>query len=304
MKIGIAGAGAVGGYFGAKLAVAGHDVVFLARGRHYEQMQDKGLLIISETENFRVDGTFTDRYEEMEGAELVLFCVKSTDTIKTARKLLPYLKKDTVILTLQNGVDNEEKLSDIFGTERVMSAATYIQAFVKEPGIVEHIGMVPRLMIGSLDSKGQAGLGKVTSLFQNAGIETYPSSNILNQKWKKLLWNVTFNPLSAVAEAEVGQILENEGLRLTAESICKEAISVANGMGKGIDANFYETIMEQGSIARKHKTSMLQDKLNGKQMEYESICGYIVKKGRELNVPTPILQTIYHLLKFSDVTKI
>ncbi|WP_180954443.1 ketopantoate reductase family protein [Bacillus sp. V5-8f] len=304
MKIGVAGAGAVGGYFGAKLANAGHSVVFLARGRHYEKMHEKGLQIKSETENFHVDGTFTDQYEDFEGVDLVLFSVKSIDTQETARKLLPYLKEDTLILTLQNGVDNEETLSEIFGKERILSAATYIQSSIKEPGVVEHIGMIPRLVIGSLESNGLNHAEKVATLFQNAGIETYQSSNIMNQKWKKLLWNVTFNPLSAVAGTQVGEILDDAGLRVTAESICKEAISVANRMENDFDVNFYETIMEQGKIARNHKTSMLQDKLSGKQMEYESICGYIVKKGQELDVSTPVLETIYSLLKFSDSAKL
>lgn len=301
MNIGVAGAGAVGGYFGGKLARAGNDVIFLARGKHYEEMKAKGLSIKSDTENFNIGGTFSNQNESFEEVDLVLFCVKSTDTIEVARKLLPVINEKAMILTLQNGVDNEEALCTIFGKERVFSAATYIQAFVEKPGVVKHIGMIPRLIIGSLAEKDNKGrLEEIVSLFQNAGLETYPTGNIVEQKWKKLLWNVTFNPLSAVAEAEVGEILDNEGLRSIAENICKEAITVASRMGIGLDESYYLTIMDQGNIARHHKTSMLQDKLKGRKMEFESICGYIVKKGYELNELTPVLETIYHLLKFSD----
>jgi 2-dehydropantoate 2-reductase len=301
MKIGVAGTGAVGGYFGGLLKKAGHEVVFLARGKNLEQMLAKGLTIESEAEDFQVGGTFTGNHQSFSDIDLLLFCVKSTSTNELAKQLQPILKTDCLIMTLQNGVDNEEILSSIYGMKRIISAATYIQAIVKEPGVVKQIGVPPRLVIGGLDANITEKVTEIASLFNKAGIETFSTSHILDIKWKKLLWNVTFNPLTAIIEEKVSAIYDDDGLNKTAIAICKEAIAVAREMGIGIDKDFYESIMAQGQLAKNHQTSMLQDKLNGKAMEIESICGYIVKKGKEMKVETPVLKTIYHLLCYQDL---
>jgi 2-dehydropantoate 2-reductase len=298
MKIGVAGTGAVGGYFGALLKKAGNEVIFLARGKNLERMQAEGLTVESEVARFTVDGDFTDRYESFVDIELLLFCVKSTDTIEVAKKLRPLLKASCLIMTLQNGVDNEEILSGIFGKERIVSAATYIQAMVTDTGVVKQIGVPPQLVIGTLDCQLAEKANVISTLFNAANIITYPSSNILHIKWKKLLWNVTFNPLTALMEVKVGAIYDDEGLYQTALTICKEAIAVANAAGMEIEEDFYETIFAQGNLAKEHQPSMLQDKMKGKALEVESICGYIVKKGREVKVDTPVMETVYHLLSF------
>jgi 2-dehydropantoate 2-reductase len=301
MKIGVAGTGAVGGYFGGFLQKAGHDVVFLARGKHLKQMQEKGLTIESETGVHQVGGAFTENYQSLSDIDLLLFCVKSTSTIEVAEQLKPILKGNCLIMTLQNGVDNEEILSSIFGKERIISVATYIQATLKEPGVVKQIGVPPRLVIGSLDERIAGKITEINSLLNEAGIETFSTSHVLAIKWKKLLWNVTFNPLTALVEEKVSAIYDHEALNQTAIAICKEAIAVARELGIEIEEDFYESIMKQGQLAKNHQTSMLQDKLSGKAMEIESICGYIVKKGKEINVRTPVLETIYHLLSYQDL---
>lgn len=300
MKIGVAGTGAVGGYYGGKLKKAGNEVVFFARGKNLETLKAKGLTVESDNETFTVSGSFTDSIESFSDVDLLLFCVKSTATREMALALKPFLKRDAFILTLQNGVDNEEILATIFEGNKVFSAAAYIQVVTPEPGVVKQIGLSPTLVIGSLDERGQGSLMEVSSLLKKAGLEAHVSNQIADIKWKKLLWNVTFNPLTALLETQVGEILDNDDLKSTAIQICKEASNVARSLGIAIDDQFYEQILTQGSLARNHQTSMLQDRLKGKRMEVESICGFIVKKGRELNVETPVLETIYHLLKFQD----
>ncbi|MEO2078351.1 MAG: 2-dehydropantoate 2-reductase [Bacillus sp. (in: firmicutes)] len=298
MKIGIAGTGAVGGYFGALLKRAGNEVIFLARGKNLERMKEEGLTVESEVETLTVEGIFTDSYEKFTDIDLLLFCVKSTDTVKVAEQFRPFLKPTCFIITLQNGVDNEEILSQVFGQEQILSAATYIQAMMTDTGVVKQIGVPPRLVIGALDSHLSEKVNDIAAVFNAANIITYPSSNILNIKWKKLFWNVTFNPLTALMEVKVGAIYDDEGLYQTAIAMCKEAIAVANAVGMDIEEDFYETIFAQGNLAREHHPSMLQDKWKGKVLEIESICGYIVKKGREVKVDTPVLETIYHLLSY------
>lgn len=303
MKIGIVGTGAVGGYYGGYLRKAGNEVIFSSRGKSFETLKERGLQIESESENFSVSGVFTDQYTTFYDVDLVLFCVKSTGTYEVAKALYPILKEDAIILTLQNGVDNEEVLAEIFGRERIFSAAAYIQAAIKEPGVVKQTGTTPLLVIGALDNSMDEKAKEVARLLNDASLKTTFSNNILEIKWKKLLWNVTFNPLSAITESQVGPILDHEGLNDTAQKICHEAIAVARASGIELDFEFSQKIMAQGQMARHHQTSMLQDRLKGKKMEIESICGFIVKKGKELNVETPVLETIYHQLHFAESIK-
>ncbi|MBO9129439.1 2-dehydropantoate 2-reductase [Bacillus sp. 165] len=297
MKVGIVGAGAVGGFFGGQLQKAGHDVTFLARGQHLKAMQENGLLIHANEQTMKIESEFTNELSRLSEAELILFCVKSMDTEETAHQLLPIVKQDAYILTLQNGVENEEILSNVFGKERVFSSATYIQASLQEPGVIKQAGPF-HLEIGELCTSSVGMAKQVAELLNASGIRTKHSSEIMENKWKKYIWNATFNPLSAALGVNVGEILDNEDLRLIAERMCKEVIKVAQKHGIQVHDSLQESLfMQTQQIARGHKTSMLQDRINGKKMELESISGYVVRKGKELDVPVPTSETIYHILK-------
>lgn len=303
MKIGIAGAGAVGSYFGAVLQKAGHQVTFLARGNHLIEMEKNGLTVSGEEESLHTKTAFTDDINDLSKSDLILFCVKSNDTEQMARQLHPILSKDALLLTMQNGVSNEETLCEIFGADRILSSATYIQASIEQPGKVNQNGRV-KLVMGELDSSTREACSTITSLFQEASIDTKQADNILEKKWRKLLWNITFNPLSAIVNARVGEVLDDELLRNTAESICAEAIEVAMKSGITLDANqTISTIFSNAERAREHKTSMLQDRLEGKSMEVEAMCGYVFNKGKESNVPTPSIQAAYSILNYMNENK-
>ncbi|GAA0485899.1 2-dehydropantoate 2-reductase [Salinibacillus aidingensis] len=302
MRIGVAGAGAVGSYFGGMLHRAGHEVTFLARGDHLAAMQTEGLWITGEQGQFRVSGTFMDRLSDLTNSDLVLFCVKSNDTEEVAKQLRHVLKDSALILTMQNGVENEEILEDVFGEGRVLSAATYIQASVEAPGRIRQQGRV-KLVIGELDSSAADECAAVMEELNQAGIDTVQSRHILERKWKKLLWNATFNPLSAAAGARVGQILDDKYLHNTASAICSEVINVAIHKGISLDPEPTQArIFSNAEKARNHQTSMLQDRLRGKKMEVEAMCGYIVRQANLLDVPAPALQSIYSILSFIDQT--
>ncbi|SFJ49178.1 2-dehydropantoate 2-reductase [Halobacillus dabanensis] len=297
MKIGIAGAGAVGCYFGGKLYEAGHEVTFLARGEHLKAMSQQGLSIQEENRDFSVDGFFTNDVTALADVELVLFCVKSSDTKEMAEQLQAVLDEKALVMTMQNGVENEEILIDVFGAERILSAVTYIQASVDEPGKIRQQGRV-KLVIGELDPSTDIKSG-VVSLLQEADVDTVPSGNILAKKWNKLMWNATFNPLSALSGARVGEILDDDQLRQTAETICREVIDVAIHKGLPVDAEAtISQIFSRAEIARQHRTSMLQDRLRGKRMEVEAMCGYITKQGALYGLNTPAMQSIYSALNF------
>lgn len=297
MNIGVAGAGAVGCYFGGRLYESGHEVTFLARGEHLHAMSQQGLAIQEEDRQFLVDGIFTDNVIALEDVDLVLFCVKSNDTKEMAEQLKDILKPKALVMTMQNGVDNEEILIDVFGADRVLSAVTYIQAAVETPGKVRQQGRV-KLVIGEMDPSTDIRSG-VVSLLQEAGVDAVPTGNILSKKWNKLMWNATFNPLSALSGARVGEILDDDPLRETAETICREVIDVAIHKGLPVDAEAaVSQIFSRAEIARQHRTSMLQDRLRGKRMEVEAMCGYITKQGAFYGLQTPAMQSIYSALNF------
>ncbi|MBO8173426.1 MAG: 2-dehydropantoate 2-reductase [Bacillaceae bacterium] len=299
MKIGIAGTGAVGGYTGGILSRTGCEVIFLTRGRHDQVMRQKGLRIETEKEGLiHVEQTFTDRPEDLRDADLVLFCVKSRDTRPLADVLAQVVRRDAMIVTLQNGVDQEETLAALFGKKRVLSAAAYLQVYIKEPGVVKQIGNDPFFVMGALDASRHEVAKQWADRLNRAGLTVTWTPHIMQEKWKKLIWNVTFNPLTAAVEAPVSHLLDHPGLRSVAESICKEAIHVAQKEGIPIDEHFADNILAAGERARGHKTSMLQDRLQGKPMEIDAICGHIVRRGEAHGVHTPVLNTVYQMLKY------
>lgn len=297
MKIGIAGSGAVGGYLGALLKKAGHDVVFLARGKHLEAMKKDGLTIVHDGEAFVVDGTFTNNIHAFLDAELIIFAVKSTDTVAMAEKIKTLGNDQAVILTVQNGVDNEEILSEIFGRKRILSCATYMSSSVERPGVIKKSGVV-KLFIGALHEESKQICQYICDVFNEANIDTTVTDDIVTTKWRKAIWNTTFNPISALSFANVGEILDDEELRLTAETVCREMLEVASKNGISLGDKMFDVVFRQAEFARTHHPSMLQDRLNNKPMEVESLIGYFVKLARKLHVETPAMQLLYSHLQF------
>jgi 2-dehydropantoate 2-reductase len=297
--IGIVGAGAVGGYYGAVLKRAGFDVFFLARGKHLNVMENQGLHIESDHGAFQIEGTFTKNIEDLAQADFLLFTVKSTETKETALNLRSFLKAGSTVLTLQNGVDNEEILSDLLGRERVLSGAAYISSKVEAPGIIRQEG-ANSLLIGALADSSQQKAEVLADLFQTAGINCKLTNHILERKWDKLLWNVTFNPLSAAAMASVGEILDDQNLRSVAQRALLEAVEVGRASGVELRQKVIDRVFPTAEYVKNHKTSMLQDREQGKRMEVESLCGFLVRQGELLGIKTSVLSTLYAVLSSLD----
>jgi len=298
MKIGVAGAGAVGSIFGGFLSNAGNEVTFLARGTHFQAMKESGLTLESTKGTYKISEKFTDIVSGLSDVDVVLFCFKSNDTQQMALELKRVIKSEAVIVTLQNGVDNEEILSTVFGKERIISAASYVQALVSSPGHVKQEGRM-KLVVGELHESLHYTCAQITEMFRQAGIDIEHVDNIMERKWKKLLWNVTFNPLSAAMQVRVGEILDDANLHQIASNICEESVKVANHLNIPLNIEkTISTVFSNATYAKEHRTSMLQDRMKNKEMEVESVCGFIVNKGKELNVSTPTLETIYNMLSF------
>lgn len=296
MKIGIAGAGAVGCIYGAKLAQAGHDVLFLARGDHLEAMKKSGLQMHTDEGSYVVSGKFTGDIKSFSEVDLILFTVKSHDTMEMAKNLQAIVKGDALIMTLQNGVDNEEKLVEFFGEKRVLSAATYVQGRIASPGVAELRGST-KMVIGSLHESIDAKAKELVDLFKKADMSVSYTDKIMEQKWQKFLWNITFNPLTALMKVRVGELLHNKHLYKVAEDVLLETLKVAQALDIDLDEQrMHQEVFGSNEGAEQHQTSMLQDRLRGRQMEVESLSGYIVRKGKELGIETPVNETLYHLL--------
>lgn len=299
MNITVAGAGAIGGFIGGMLSRQGHNVSFIARGDHLLKMQENGLLLTRGGDDEVVKGHFTESFEAVSKADLILFTVKSTETERTARNMAPYVKKDSLILTFQNGVNNEEILTEIFEESQILSGAAHISAQVELPGVVRQDGK-HIFYVGGLTKTNEESIKNIVKMFEDAELRTKYSDRIIERKWEKSLWNVTFNPLSAVSGASVGEILDNPKLFNTSKAILEEIVQIVKNLNINIRDKTIDRIFEDAKLVRGHKTSMLQDKEKGKAMEVESLCGYFVKTAEELNLDTPVLDTLYSLLIFID----
>ncbi|WP_456279189.1 ketopantoate reductase family protein [Bacillus sp. AK128] len=300
MKIVVVGTGAVGGFYGGLLHIGGEEVTFIARGEHLLAMQQQGLKLSTQQGELSIRATFTDKYNEIERADLVLLTVKSTETKSTLEKISHFFNKGNArILTLQNGVDNEEVLINSLGIERVLSGSAYISSQVREPGHVIQQGN-HAVFIGALHQSQEELVEALALTLNKSAGNAIVTDHILKKKWEKLLWNVTFNPLSAVSKTTVGEILDHEHLSHVANHVLDEAMKIADKSGIPLPEDMKSRIFKDAGSVRGHKTSMLQDRIKGKPMEIESLCGFFVKKGQALGVEVPVIRTIYSLLAFID----
>jgi 2-dehydropantoate 2-reductase len=298
MKIAVMGTGAVGGYYGGMLARANYLVQFIARGNNAEVLKRDGLHIQSYQGDFHLPGVrVVDRLEDMETPDLILFAVKSTVTEEAAAQLAPFIGKTTAVLCLQNGVDNEEILAQKLGEERIIGGSAYISAAIIAPGVIRH-DAAGAISIGEWSGDRPDRIERIHEMFRNAGVDCRIASNIVQTKWEKLVWNITFNPLTALTYAKVGDVLDHPDLRFVAESIMEEFTQVAQSKGIHLRDKVVANTFTNSESLRQHDTSMLQDRKVGKALELESICGSVIRWGKEAGVETPVLETVYRTLKF------
>lgn len=296
MRIGVMGSGAVGSFFGSFLTEANHDVRYIARGAHLAEMNKNGLSIIRGEEKVTIHQTFSENIEDLTDCELILFCVKSGDTKETAEKLKAIIQESTYVMTLQNGVSNEETLVATFGKDRVLSAAAYVQASVESPGIIKQSGRY-KLVIGAFSDSGTEVAKNISTLLNDAQIPAGCSRQIMLRKWKKYLFSIIFNPLSAATDKKIGQILEDPHLREIAWRVGMETIEIAALNGYSLSEEDVQTAFENAEFAKNHTTSMLQDIRRGKVTEAEELVGYLIHKASEYDKPVDTIRTVYLLLK-------
>ena len=298
-KIAVVGAGAVGGYFGGLLARAGAPVVMIGRSAFVEAVKKNGLFLdtLHFQESVRVDAS--TELSAARGADVVLFCVKTTDNAATARALAALLAPEAIVLSFQNGVDNVEQIRAAAAME-ALPTVVYVAASVPEPGRVKHVGRGD-LVFGPKNEKTE----RIAALFSRANVSCCISENIEGELWTKLVWNCALNAVSALGRAKYGQIAASADARKVVETVVDEVLAVARA------ANIHPPGLEDPKVAiagafkiatqmAEAFSSTAQDMNRGKRTEIDSLNGYISRRGAELGVPTPVNHALYALVKLAE----
>lgn len=280
MKIAVLGAGAVGCYFGALLARAGHDVIFIGRQAHVAAITARGLILETRHGRETVPAQAAVDTTNLSVPDVVLVCVKSADTEEAARALRGHLAPGTQLLSLQNGVDNAERMAAIVG-QPVVPAVVYVGTEMAGPGHVRHHGR-GELLIGP--SPASASLAEA---FIAAGIPTTVSTAIASALWSKLIVNCAYNALSAIGQITYGPMMATDGTREVITAAVTECIAVAKACGVTVPADITETTLALAASMPAQSSSTAQDLARGKPSEIEFLNGHIVRKGREHGIATP-----------------
>jgi 2-dehydropantoate 2-reductase len=298
-KIAVVGAGAVGGYFGGMVARAGAPVVMIGRAPFVEAVNQNGLLLdtLHFKESVRVEAS--TELDAVRGAEVVLFCVKTTDTAETARALAPLLSPNATIISMQNGVDNAEQICAASGID-ALGAVVYVAASVPQPGSIKHVGRGD-LVLGPRNVRTE----RIATLFERASVPCRISDNIEGELWVKLTWNCALNAVSALGRAKYGQIAANADARKVVESTVHEVLAVARAANvhpPGLEdpRAAFAGALKVASQMSEALSSTAQDMLRGKRTEIDSLNGYISRRGAALGVPTPINHALYTLVKLAE----
>jgi len=317
----VVGAGAVGSFYGAMLARAGHRVTLVARAPHVQAIERNGLQLhmAGRVEAVRLAAT-TDLAAVCE-ADLVLFCVKSTDTDTVARQIAPLLKADALVLSLQNGVDNAATIARHV-RQTVVPTVVYVATAMPEPGVVQHFGRGD-LVIGPLQARAMAGapllavpdsaptaaqdsatdqrLQAVVDLFATAGVPVRISPDVMGELWSKLMVNCAYNAISGLSQLPYGQMAALPAIREVQRAVVREVVAVAQADGQHLSLDAAMEAMERIATAMPaQRSSTAQDMARGKPTEIDHLNGFVVRRGTELGIATPVNQTLHALVKLVE----
>jgi 2-dehydropantoate 2-reductase len=298
-KIAVIGAGAVGGYFGGMLARAGAPVTMIGRQEFVKAVLKSGLLLDSAQFQETVHPEVSEEIAAAAGAGVVLFCVKTTDTASAAKSLAEFISPATVVVSMQNGVNNFEEIRAAAGIA-ALPAVVYVAAAMSPPGHVKHLGRGD-LVVGP----GNARTERIAKLFVRAKVPCRISENIEGELWTKLIWNCALNAISALGRVTYGEIFASADARRIIATLVEEVLAVARA--KGIQLPGLEDpkaalagalkIAEQMSGTR---SSTAQDMARGKRTEIDSLNGYVARLGQQLGVATPVNHALYTLVKLQE----
>jgi len=300
MRIAVMGTGAVGAYFGSRLAAAGHQLAFIARGKHLDAMRLDGLRISGPHGNSHIkDALFSADPVESGVVDLILFCVKSYDTETAAAALGPMIGHHTMILSLQNGVDNPEKIARVWGAQRTLAGVVYLAGQISVPGVMLH-SAGGKIIFGPLEGGADATTKSVLQTLVEAHIPAELSRDSHRVQWTKLLWNAPFCAISCLTRTDTQQIVESETLTRLALDCMAEVQAAALTRGIELSDELRDEAVAFSKGLGEFKPSMLQDLEARKPLEYEALNGIVVKLLHLAGKPAPINQTFYAMLRHLD----
>ncbi len=298
MRIVIIGAGGVGGYFGARLVRAGQDVTFVARGAHLDALQRHGLRVRSSVEGeYTVAVRAVEKVAGLSSADAVLLCVKSFDTEPALESLRPVIATETAVLSLQNGVDNEEKVDAALGPGHALGGAAYVFAALESPGVIAHT-FGGRIVFGELDGRPTLRAERLRHAFADAGIPAELSSDIRRVLWEKYLMISAQAGMTALTRCPIGVIRDTPETWRMYRMIVEELAALGRAAAVALPPDAVETVIGQASRLAPHLYSSLHhDLTQGKRLELEALHGHAVRLGERFGVPTPTVFAVYAALK-------
>ncbi len=320
MRFLIAGAGAIGGYVGAKMAHAGQDVVLFARGAHLRAMEERGLRVLSADGDFEVRPKVTGRLETAGQFDVIILGVKAHGLTQLAPQLKPLIGPQTVVVSTQNGipwwyfriaagehsdimierVDPGGVINDAIPASQVLGSLVYLGTDIVEPGVIRHTEG-NRISLGEPDGSRSERVKLVAEAFIKSGLRTPVTTRLRHEIWVKLLGNIAFNPISALTRATLAAMARDTDVRAIVTEVMREVEAVAGKLGIELPISIEQRIAGAEKVGE-HKTSMLQDLEAGRPMELEAVVGAAVELGERLGVPMPHTRTVYACTKMLDST--
>jgi 2-dehydropantoate 2-reductase len=297
LRVAVFGAGAVGAYYGARLSDGGAEVALIARGRHLEALRSNGLTIVEpeRTREYRLQAT--DAPEEVGPVDVALFTVKSYDTTDAAARLGPLLGDQTAVISLQNGIDNEDRIAAVIGKDHVVGGAAYILGAVREPGVVDAAG--PRsIVIGELSGPTSERIRAIRDVGASGGLEVGLADDIRVALWEKYTLLVAFSAMTGTVRLPIGAIRAAPAARAMLRALMTEVWMVGRAAGVALADGLVDQEMDR--LLSQHDgatTSLYHDLVTGHRMELEALQGAAIRIGREHAVPTPNLDAAYAILQ-------
>jgi len=299
MRIAVMGTGGTGGYFGGLLARAEEEVTFIARGAHLEAIRKNGLAIKSVLAgDFTIPAIATDNLNDIGLVDCVLFCVKAYDNAVAAEQIRPLIGPQTVVLSVQNGIDNEEQIGNVVGSEHIVGCASYVSSTIESPGVIAQTAGPGKIVLGEMQGGTSPRTEALQSALQNSGITAELHSDIQTALWQKFLAICSVNGVTALTRLPMGDILAcKETLNLMRDTM-EEVAAVARAKGANLPEGCVDQSMDFfSSLEPSMRGSMYYDLAAGRRLELDVLNGTVVNLGREQGVPTPFNIAIYAALK-------
>jgi 2-dehydropantoate 2-reductase len=299
MRWAVMGAGATGGYFGALLARGGEDVSFIARGPHLAAIRAGGLRVRAPGEEFTVPARATDDPSEVGPVDVVLFAVKSFDTETAADACVPLVAPGTAMLSIQNGIDNEDVLASWFGAARVLGGSTRIEASMPEPGVVQRHSDFQRLDFGPWSGPIADRDQTLLATMKRCGVDAGLDADVRRMKWEKFVFLCPLALVTSATRATAGEVRSVPETRALFAAAVQEIVDVAaaSGIKLGADSTVERILTTLDSVPSSMKTSMQRDLERGRRLELEAFAGALRRAGRSNGVATPVHDMLYAVLR-------